>query len=159
MILIDSRSAWEAFPPSVRTPVLSSAPEFAVPAVDWWIMEWVPFWREWRNRLEWSYLPGSGMCDEFAAVATGLAVQSGRKTLGNRDCRIAAWQCRMRILPGGRLHGIGDGAHAAMLIGYHHPDEIEPQWAIYEPQGDNWRGNVTDLHALPPEIILTDIWF
>lgn len=158
MLTVDAQVVWQALPPSVRLPVLSSAPRFAVPPIDWWRGEWQMFWRIQRRFWDLRYRKGSGMCDEFSAAAVSCAIISGRRALGSEDCRVAAWDCRVRIDPGTSLHGVSDGAHALVLAGYHLPDDIEPQWALWEPQADSWTGNATDLRALPAGVTITDVW-
>jgi hypothetical protein len=116
---------------------------FMVRAVDVFVFskdfiedEWNEFWKKWKFANDFVYVPGSGMCEEFALEAIAKFLRSNRKRDPKANVTAGAFEIRMSI--GSKpVNAVSDGGHATvLLVVINEQQNIELY--VWEPQNERW---------------------
>lgn len=107
--------------PFVEFPALLRAPYVMVPSREWFEAKWNQQWWEYCTGRSFRYLPGSGMCEQFARAAcvelNFCCIETVRAwDASRRDVHVAALEAFVLIPPGELLNGVADGGHATVLV-------------------------------------------
>jgi hypothetical protein len=144
--------------PDVQFPSMLRAPYVMVPNVEWFDDVWNPQWWAYCKARDFTYIPGSGMCEQFSRCAVAELNFDCIETVrafdaSRRDVHVAAAEMLCVIPPGFSLNNVRDGGHSTCLVTLT-PDGKNYETHAWEPQN---RIRTPLAEAIAGGLVLRDV--